>query len=352
MPLSAQNEALYQAVRTSLFDTLFVAVFYGAFFVLTIAAVYILLRHNQGGVVHAQPMIMLSVIGLMFTCASIAFILQIPLFLGQLPSYIDPVHAGSPWSHRKTNIITSVGAVSVRINYILSDAIVAWRALRLWNSNTRVFIVLLVFVLGTIAAAGSDLGLSLSQLFNTHSVVEEESNSKEGRRALVLAGPTLATNLCATLLIAYQAWRYRVAVNAHLNENNAATKVEKIFALLVESGVVYCVMWVLYILAAFRVFPNPGPSIMDGIMVQISGIYPTIIIILVCLHKSPCDKYASQALDKTLPFAATPWGTNPGTSTGTSPSQARTLGSVAGVHALDGRTSVDLDEKVVDEEQV
>ncbi|KAI0054231.1 hypothetical protein BV25DRAFT_1782085, partial [Artomyces pyxidatus] len=165
--------------------------------------------------------------------------------------------------------------------YILSDAIVVWRALTLWSSDRRIFFVLLIFMLGTIAAAGSDLGLSLSQLFDTLDVVEDQSRVQQGRRALILVGPTLATNVCATLLIAYKAWHYRVAVKAHLNEDNAATKVEKILALLVESGVVYCVMWILYVLAAFRIFPNPGPSIMDGIMVQVSGIYPTVIIILV-----------------------------------------------------------------------
>ncbi|KAI0056920.1 hypothetical protein BV25DRAFT_1477656 [Artomyces pyxidatus] len=347
MALSAQNEAIYQSVRQSLFDTLFVAVFYGAFFVLMVASMYILFRKNRGAVRNTPKIIMVSAIGLMFTCASIAFILQMPLFLGQLPSHLDPVHAGSPWSHRKTNIITSVGAVSVRINYILSDAIVVWRALTIWSSDRRIFVVLLIFMLGTIAAAGSDLGLSLSQLFDTLDVVEDQSNIKQGRRALILVGPTLATNVCATLLIAYKAWHYRVTVKAHLNEDNSATKVEKILALLVESGIVYCVMWVLYVLAAFRVFPNPGPSIMDGIMVQVSGIYPTIIIILVCLQKSPCEKYATQ--DRSLSFATAPWGSSSGTSTGTA-FQART--ATAGIYVLDARDAAQSDDMVADEAQV
>ncbi|KAI0056961.1 hypothetical protein BV25DRAFT_1920599 [Artomyces pyxidatus] len=292
---------------------------------------------------------MLSAIGLMFSCGSIAFILQIPLFLGQLPSYIDPLQAGSPYSHYKTNIIVSVGSVSVRINYILSDAIVVWRALTLWSSDRRVFLILLIFMLGTIAAAGSDLGLSLNQLFDTHDVVNDESNAKEGRRALILAGPTIATNVCATSLIAYKAWKYRVSVKAHLNEDNAATKVEKILALLVESGVVYCVMWIFYILAAFRVFPDPGDSILDGIMVQVSGIYPTIIIILVCLQKSPCEKYATQELDRSLSFAPAPgWGSNSGMSTG-NVTQSRRM--PAGVYVIDAGTAANSDDMVADELQ-
>ena len=57
------------------------------------------------------------------------------------------------------------------------------------------------------AAAGSDLGLSLVPLFNpSHQSIETESNVKIGERALIMGGPTLATNLLSTGLIAWKAW--------------------------------------------------------------------------------------------------------------------------------------------------
>ena len=57
------------------------------------------------------------------------------------------------------------------------------------------------------AAAGSDLGLSLAPLFSpSHQSIDTESNVKIGERALIMGGPTLATNLLSTGLIAWKAW--------------------------------------------------------------------------------------------------------------------------------------------------
>ncbi|KAI0056952.1 hypothetical protein BV25DRAFT_1920589 [Artomyces pyxidatus] len=258
----------------------------------------------------------------MFSAATIAFSLQLPLFLRQLPSEIDPTDAGTPWSHRRTNIIAAVGAVSVRINYILSDAIVVWRALTLWGSNKQVFIILSIFMLGTTAAAGSDVGLSLAQLFNTHNIAENQSPSKLGERSLILVGPTLGTNILATSLIAYKAWRHRAFIKANLSEGSPATNVEKILALLVESGIIYCIVWIFYLLAAFRLFPADGFAVMDGIMVQIAGIYPTMIIILVCLQKSNFEQYSQSTynMGHTLRFASAPDSTSTGFGPQTRPS--------------------------------
>jgi len=58
-----------------------------------------------------------------------------------------------------------------------------------------------------LAAAGCDLALSLGRLFGpSHQSILEESDVKTGERALILAGPTLATNLLSTGLIAWKAW--------------------------------------------------------------------------------------------------------------------------------------------------
>jgi hypothetical protein len=57
------------------------------------------------------------------------------------------------------------------------------------------------------AAAGSDLGLSLRPLFDpSHYSIDDDTNVKIGERALIMGGPTLATNLLSTGLIAWKAW--------------------------------------------------------------------------------------------------------------------------------------------------
>ncbi len=116
------------------------------------------------------------------------------------------------------------------------------------------------------AAAGCDLGLSLAPLFSpSHQSIQDESNVKLGERALIMVGPTLATNLLSTGLIAWKAWyapslytcnrlwylticrlrrQHRTSVKKHLGEGSVSVRVERIFALLVESGFVYCCLWV------------------------------------------------------------------------------------------------------------
>ncbi|KAI0054803.1 hypothetical protein BV25DRAFT_1922360 [Artomyces pyxidatus] len=317
MPFSATDEVLYLTIREELIITLFIGLFYGAYCVLMIGSVYILLRY-QGGALKARSRIaMLAVIVVMFSLATIAVALQLPLYLRQLPSLIDPEVTGAPWSNRRTNIITSVGAVSVRINYILSDAIVVWRALVLWRSDFKISTILAVFMLGTIAAAGTDVGLSLAQLFGTHDIVDDQSPVKGGERALTLVGPTLGTNIVATSLIAYKAWQHRTFIRDNLSQSNTATKVENVLGLLVESGIIYCIVWIFYLLAAFRLFTAVGFEVINGIMVQISGIYPTMIIILVCLQKSHCDQYSKYDVGDTLRFATAPGSISTGLGTQT-----------------------------------
>ena len=72
-----------------------------------------------------------------------------------------------------------------------------------------------------------------------------------------------------------------------MGEGSISIRVEKVFALLIESGFVYCCLWVgikaaeriytcrrglttltqiLYLVSAFRVFPEPGFTVMDSVL--------------------------------------------------------------------------------------
>lgn len=83
---------------------------------------------------------------------------------------------------------------------------------------------------------------------------------------MFLWGLTLATNMWATSLVAYKAWcaqtsdtvivslieptrhdlfrRHRRSVRAFLGTGNRKTQAERLMALLVESGALYCFIWV------------------------------------------------------------------------------------------------------------
>jgi hypothetical protein len=83
---------------------------------------------------------------------------------------------------------------------------------------------------------------------------------------------------------------------------------------------------ILYLVSAFRVFPEPGFVVMDSVLLfaSVSGVgsilrdtmyteaffllaqgsYPTLIVILVCIQKSPVDHYSTYSTG--MQFAKAP----------------------------------------------
>ncbi|TFK78893.1 hypothetical protein K466DRAFT_506549, partial [Polyporus arcularius HHB13444] len=65
----------------------------------------------------------------------------------------------------------------------------------------------------------------------------------------VLAGLCcLLTNVAATSLIAYRTWEHRCIIMSYLRRSSRRTQAERTLALLVESGLLYCTLWVSMVL--------------------------------------------------------------------------------------------------------
>ncbi|KAH9973227.1 hypothetical protein BGW80DRAFT_1459134 [Lactifluus volemus] len=225
----------------------------------------------------------------MFTLGLIALVLETAFGFQQVRSALYPLATGGGiWSFMDTAIIFATFETINCIMYILSDIICAWRAVILWNRDKRVIAILLLFILGNIIAAGSALVVDLSPFFNPRI-----HNEKPQRHALILVGTTFGINLLCTGLIGWKAWEHRVTIKQHLGECNVSTRVEKILAILIESGLVYCCLWIVYLIAGFGVFPEPFATAMKLALLVSPGAYPTLIIILVCMQKSPIDFYSA-----------------------------------------------------------
>jgi hypothetical protein len=168
------------------------------------------------------------------------------------------------------------------------------------------------------AAAGTDLGLYLHTVFkSSDQSFQEGTGVKQGdARAAIMIGSTLATNLLSTVLIGIQAWwvidfrheshlffffffsmrvhrRKRGLLLNYLSSSSAAIRFEKVVAMLVESGFVYCCIWVrrfslfffflnfsethpwadkqvLYLISTYRIFPDPWFAVMNASLVYFS----------------------------------------------------------------------------------
>jgi len=133
-----------------------------------------------------------------------------------------------------------VWATITCLMFILCDAICAWRTVVLWNNDKRIIAVLAFFILGTIGTAGWSL---------VFGIIEGASPAAEGSLSSVkieaiLVAPTLCTNILSTGLIAWKAWQRRIRVREHLCEGKESLRVDRVFSLLIKSGLIYCCIWV------------------------------------------------------------------------------------------------------------
>ncbi|KIP09011.1 hypothetical protein PHLGIDRAFT_350665 [Phlebiopsis gigantea 11061_1 CR5-6] len=107
---------------------------------------------------------------------------------------------------------------------------------------------------------------------------------------------SLATTGVATLLIAFKTWRYRRTVGRHLQETSSKrTRVERVAALLIESGILY---FLFFLEAVVEDSGNIGQleestvglefasTIWTYMTSHILGIYPALIVILVHSQRS------------------------------------------------------------------
>ncbi|KAK7447466.1 hypothetical protein VKT23_014176, partial [Stygiomarasmius scandens] len=127
-------------------------------------------------------------------------------------------------------------------------------------------------------------------------------------QTLLLTLPLFITNFTATSLIGYRAWCHRKAVASNLSSSrNSMTRVQKILLLLVESGLVYCTLWIAY--TVISISGNPltiSFQVYTIVMPLISALYPVLIILLSALEKSRDDPRNERSLSHSIRFASGP----------------------------------------------
>ncbi|THU82539.1 hypothetical protein K435DRAFT_808206 [Dendrothele bispora CBS 962.96] len=85
------------------------------------------------------------------------------------------------------------------------------------------------------------------------------------------------TNLVATLLIAVRAWHYRHFLQKNQTENPGKGRIEKFFVLLIESGGVYCLLWVVYGVMEGVAPRFIGTDVVAGLGTHVSCLHTVIL---------------------------------------------------------------------------
>ncbi|GJE87251.1 hypothetical protein PsYK624_033340 [Phanerochaete sordida] len=181
------------------------------------------------------------------------------------------------------------------MNMILSDMVVLWRAWMLWPRRRIIqgFSCLLI--------AGTLVMLLWTCAWN---IVD---GNFPNAVAICLSW---STNVWSTSLIAVRAWQHRRAM-APLGASGSRTRAELALLLLIESGVLYCLFWLLPLASSIINFiapldmdfvPPKGTighfyegiiDLWQGCLIDLVGIYPTAVILLAQLSNHRAQKLLS-----------------------------------------------------------
>ncbi|THH16854.1 hypothetical protein EW146_g3859 [Bondarzewia mesenterica] len=228
-------------LQNNVIQALVVTLLYGFFCILICYSSYLLL---QKGLKSRANLILFIVTLIMFASSTCYWGVNLANTIKQIQDVLilNPDHTlESKFSTANdfTNLMYVESQISSTIIYLLGDAIIIWRAWVLYPNNKK----------PVIATVG-----------------------------LLICATKLMANIMAVSLIGYKAWKYRQEIKNNL-DNHKKTQIEKILALLVESGILYCFIWIVNIIMDFNA--SNDVDVLFGVCVQIAGIYPTIIVVLV-----------------------------------------------------------------------
>ncbi|VDC04918.1 unnamed protein product [Peniophora sp. CBMAI 1063] len=209
-------------------------------------------------------------------------------------------------------------------NIWFSDTIVLWRMCIVWEKRRTVLILSAALLCSTTILSA----VNLAQVIQiTHNISTDPSSSlsqeltRDPQKELMFGYhrigivtvliSSLVSNVTATSMIAYKTWRHRRRVLAYMHNGSNRTRVERILALMVESGALYAVICTTHIICALLPLSSYDPldaivrtgalpslkavDHFDAAMPQLMSIYPMMIITLVALDRAHVARHAKSS---------------------------------------------------------
>ncbi|THV00490.1 hypothetical protein K435DRAFT_657077 [Dendrothele bispora CBS 962.96] len=213
---------------------------YGIYATFSLIAIYHFLSHN---VFQSKAHFTLFLVTtFMFIVSTAVLVVEMKFILLQLPMYGFTPPDPTSFIRLLTNFSITGEFLGIT-NFLISDAVVVWRAWILYPDTRRRQEDLL-----------PDEGIAniVVVVLKQQMILKNFQDYGTREQTLLLTVPLFVTNLVATSLIGYRAWEHRKAVITNLSSSkNSLTRVQKILLLLVESGLVYCALWVSIILFSY-----------------------------------------------------------------------------------------------------
>ncbi|TFK90272.1 hypothetical protein K466DRAFT_395180 [Polyporus arcularius HHB13444] len=280
---------------------------YAIFTILIIVSTYLICRR---GVRRSWPnTIMLAATLAMYALSTLDWAIDIRLlwadlrtlrFLG-LPGETQRFGLSSP------ALLVVQGITSV-ICIMVGDAVVCWRVCVVWANNRAAVYGAFFWVIGSIGVFTAWSVMFVGFYYPVPPAVQTLVDHNVIMNAFAFSW-SAATNVWATAMIARKAWLQRRDIRRHLRTNSTGSAVQRILMFLVDLGIIYTAFMLLNVIVLIPVL-NSGTVFyyVTLFMQQITGMYPTAVIVLVALQKSQLDHQftyppAMESEENSLPFA-------------------------------------------------
>ncbi|KAF7351740.1 hypothetical protein MSAN_01607200 [Mycena sanguinolenta] len=290
--LTAEQVQLHAAHLASttdfkVFPLLVETALYAMFTILIMMSTYFL---TTRGLRSRSSKVMLAVTLVMYGLSTYDWAIDIHLLRDDLKVFLPADLIQPPPDHtRRTQVNNALHisqSIVANISTMLSDTVVCWRVYIVYGRSKRVFRVATFFLTALFCAISlcnlTQIGIAFPSVHRLHILAPGELIID-----IVALMISALVNIWATLMITYQAWQCRLVIRHYLKDTDNRTFAESMLALFAESGTIYTILWILKnIIIIPRIEPTSYTDYATVVMYQMTGMYPTVIIILVALKKS------------------------------------------------------------------
>ncbi|VDB98674.1 unnamed protein product [Peniophora sp. CBMAI 1063] len=234
-----------------------------------LASVYLAVLYClwRGGLRSNLSKVHLGAVTVMFVLTTVYIVSDALYLRGSFDALLDPT--GSTKFAQTANVVNNIAYAAFSTTVTIGDAIILWRAAMLcawprWVMFTCAIVILFQGVAWI-------LGKHYSFWIAAQAV-------------------TLTTSLAATIAVTALAWHHRTMLRSKIAMVSRRSAFESIVTILTETGIVYTILWGVYI-------PSQLPSaehttysvVMSDIMTIFAPLYPMTIVIVVALHRSELE---------------------------------------------------------------